>query len=118
MSMLRRLIAATEGEVTADEILAWRAMFEDAGRPPPRAKPAQRVRPPKPPKPPKPVPPATRAAAEAIGARFYDTGRPCSFGHRSPRETATGHCAECVRRLKPKPKPRRAVAVTEATAEA
>ena len=41
--------------------------------------------------------PTTRAQAKALGARHYDTGKPCSHGHLSPRFTSIGKCKACSR---------------------
>lgn len=43
------------------------------------------------------TPPATRMEAMALGAPYYNTGRPCQKGHVSHRSTATTLCRECVR---------------------
>lgn len=29
--------------------------------------------------------------------KFYNTGRPCVYGHHSDRYTSTGNCAECLK---------------------
>lgn len=51
--------------------------------------------------------PASRAAAGALGERYYFTGKPCVNGHVEKRKTTNGHCMQCdrdrtkVRRLDP-----------------
>lgn len=37
-----------------------------------------------------------RNEAIELGMPKYDTGRPCVFGHESPRYTINGNCCECV----------------------
>lgn len=39
----------------------------------------------------------TRLEAAKRGLKYFNTGRPCSFGHLSDRYTSTGHCCECVK---------------------
>lgn len=41
--------------------------------------------------------PKTRAEAKALGSLFYDTGKPCKFGHASPKYTSVGKCLSCGR---------------------
>jgi hypothetical protein len=38
--------------------------------------------------------PTTRAAAKAVGAKYYFTGKPCKHGHVAPR-LLKGTCIEC-----------------------
>ncbi len=38
-----------------------------------------------------------RAIAQAAGKKFYDTGRPCSKGHLSPRRTNDAACLACAK---------------------
>lgn len=40
--------------------------------------------------------PTTRAEAQATGAKYYYTGKPCSRGHIAPRKTK-GACVECMK---------------------
>lgn len=37
----------------------------------------------------------TAAAARAVGAKHYCTGKPCKRGHVAPRYTVSNNCAEC-----------------------
>ena len=39
--------------------------------------------------------PRTRVEAQAIGAKLYHTGEPCSKGHVAPRRTGNGNCTAC-----------------------
>jgi len=39
----------------------------------------------------------TRAAAKAVGAKRYFTGKPCPKGHISERYLSKGNCAACLR---------------------
>jgi hypothetical protein len=41
--------------------------------------------------------PRTRAAAKALGATRYFTGKPCKHGHTVERLTASGHCTACFK---------------------
>lgn len=43
--------------------------------------------------------PQERAAAKAAGETVYFTGRPCKHGHVAQRQTASGTCLECCKRL-------------------
>lgn len=38
----------------------------------------------------------SRAIAKSLGLPTYTTGKPCSYGHDSPRRTASGHCDACL----------------------
>lgn len=38
----------------------------------------------------------TRKAAMHAVERFYQTGKPCKYGHRAPRYTFSGACVECL----------------------
>lgn len=38
-----------------------------------------------------------RKEAIALGLKLYNTGRPCSKGHFSPRYTNTGACRDCIK---------------------
>ncbi len=38
-----------------------------------------------------------RAEALAAGDQYYDTGKPCKYGHLSKRATVDGACCECRR---------------------
>lgn len=40
--------------------------------------------------------PKTRAEAQASGAKYYFTGKPCKHGHIAPRKTK-GACIECLK---------------------
>ena len=42
------------------------------------------------------VMPKTRKEAQAIGAKYYFTGEPCTHGHIAPRKTK-GACIECIK---------------------
>lgn len=44
--------------------------------------------------------PGLRAAAAKLGLRTYFTGRPCSKGHISERETTSGSCCVCRKILR------------------
>ena len=44
-----------------------------------------------------PTLPTTRRAAELLGAKQYNTGKPCRSGHHAPRNTCDGYCIECRR---------------------
>jgi hypothetical protein len=39
----------------------------------------------------------TRKAALKAVERYYETGKPCKYGHRSKRLTRSGACVECIR---------------------
>lgn len=41
--------------------------------------------------------PTSRAEAQSLGERKYDTGKPCRNGHTGPCYTQSGVCAECLR---------------------
>jgi hypothetical protein len=61
--------------------------------------------------------PKTKKEADAIGAKFYDTGKPCKHGHYGERRTSSGTCEECnrtrsresYRQLTPEQKAERAI---------
>lgn len=38
-----------------------------------------------------------KAEAKALGLKSYSTGKPCKFGHVSPRSTINSTCLECCR---------------------
>lgn len=40
----------------------------------------------------------TRKDASALGLKWYFTGKPCSHGHISERQTSNGSCRECMRK--------------------
>jgi len=43
--------------------------------------------------------PKERAAAKAAGELTYFTGRPCKHGHVAQRQTGSGTCLECCKRI-------------------
>jgi hypothetical protein len=42
-----------------------------------------------------------RRMALALGLDLYETGKPCKYGHYSPRNTKTWACRECAARYNP-----------------
>lgn len=42
-----------------------------------------------------------RAEAKNKNIKFYNTGRPCKYGHLAPRRTINGRCEVCVKLTKP-----------------
>jgi hypothetical protein len=42
------------------------------------------------------LPIATRKAAKAVGAKMYDSGKPCINGHISERLAKSGRCVRCA----------------------
>jgi hypothetical protein len=40
--------------------------------------------------------PSSRQEAAKLGARFFNTGRPCRNGHVADRYTSTGNCSACL----------------------
>ena len=41
--------------------------------------------------------PGTKKEAEAVGAKFYNTGKPCRSGHYTNRRAINGKCEDCNR---------------------
>lgn len=41
-----------------------------------------------------------RKIAKAAGVETYETGKPCKYGHFSPRLTKTSGCMECISNTK------------------
>lgn len=77
--IMRRITAKTDGEVTANMMIAW-AATDQSEKPQPA---------------PAPVP-QSRADARLLGSLIYNSGRRCANGHKSARYTQSALCVACV----------------------